>query len=57
MDVRRILASLDNSYDSDLKVMFEAILLAKLPPYDISFGERIQFNKLKETIERYKDQE
>lgn len=52
MDVRKILASLDNSYDSDLEALFRAILKAELPS-EYVIGEAKQLNRFKELIKRH----
>lgn len=54
MDVRAILASLDNSYDSDLEALFRAIFKAELPS-EYVLGEARQLNNLKEVIKKNSD--
>lgn len=54
MDIRAILASLDNSYDSDLEALFRAIFKAELPS-EYVLGEARKLNEFKEVIKRHSD--
>ena len=53
MDVEEILKALSHEHNSNLEMMFEAILNAELSAQDYKVGEMREFTKLKQIINKY----
>jgi len=52
MDVEQIVKTLNHWYNTDLEILFKAILNSNLPPTDYIMGEADRLNKFKDLIKK-----